>query len=102
MYHMDADKAYREKGRRELHQNATWDIEQILEATSHETAVLRPPTSYLENHPNKTNKTVGEAKKLISDVLLWASSQERTNKNLPTTALCGHRMQSRRLAGSNG
>ncbi len=46
MHHMDADKAYRERAIRELHKNATSYIEQILEATSQETAV-RPPTYYL-------------------------------------------------------
>ena len=47
MHHMDADETYREKARRELHKNAMSYIEQILEATSHETTVVRPPTSYL-------------------------------------------------------
>ena len=45
--YMDADEAYREKIWRVLHKNATSSIEQILEATSHETTVVRPPTSYL-------------------------------------------------------
>ena len=35
----------KEKARRQLHKNATSYIEQILEATYHETAVIRPPTS---------------------------------------------------------
>ena len=47
MHHMDADKAYREKARRELYKNATNYIEQILEATSHKTAAVWLPTSYL-------------------------------------------------------
>ena len=34
MHHMDADKAYREKARRESRKDASSDIEQILEATS--------------------------------------------------------------------
>ena len=44
---MDADKAYRESARREFHKNATSYIEQILEATSHKKAAVRPPTSHL-------------------------------------------------------
>ena len=32
---------------RQLHKNATRYIEQILEATSHKTVAVRPPTSYL-------------------------------------------------------
>ena len=46
MHHMDADKTYREKARGELHKNATSFIEQIVEATFHETMV-RLPTFYL-------------------------------------------------------
>ena len=47
MHHVDANTAYREKARRELPKNATSYIEQILEATSHKIAPVRPPTSYL-------------------------------------------------------
>ena len=43
---MDADLVYREKARRKSHQNATGYIEEILEATSHEAAAVRPPTSH--------------------------------------------------------
>ena len=39
--------------------NATSYIEQILEVTSHKTAAVRPPTSHLSNHQNKTNKIWG-------------------------------------------
>ena len=47
MHHMDADKSYREKARQELHKNATSYTEQILEATSHNTAGLWSSTSHL-------------------------------------------------------
>ena len=47
MSHMDADEVYREKARRELHMTVTSWIEQTLEARSHETTVVQPPTSYL-------------------------------------------------------
>ena len=43
----DADKMYREKARQGLHKNAISYTEQILDATSHETTVVRPPTSSL-------------------------------------------------------
>ena len=46
MHHMDADKTYREKAKRELLKNATSHIEQVLEPTPHETDVL-PLTSKL-------------------------------------------------------
>ena len=47
LYHINADKAYREKVRRELHKNATSYIEQILEAISHKTATVHPPAFHL-------------------------------------------------------
>ena len=47
MHHMDTDWAYREKARRELHDNDMNPTEQIQEATSHKTAAVRPPTSNL-------------------------------------------------------
>ena len=37
---MDADLVYEKKVRRELHKNATWSIEQILEAKSHKRTAL--------------------------------------------------------------
>ena len=43
---MDADKAYREKARLELHQNTMSYIEQILEAAPHKTAAVRTPKSH--------------------------------------------------------
>ena len=42
MLNMDVDRTYREKVKRELHKNVTSYIEQILEATLHETAAVRP------------------------------------------------------------
>ena len=47
MHHMAADKAYKENGWWELLKNAWSYIEQIQEATFHETAVVRLPTSHL-------------------------------------------------------
>ena len=47
MHHMDADFAFREKVKPELHKNATSYIEQILETTSHKTAAVRSHTSHL-------------------------------------------------------
>ena len=50
MYHMDADKAYRDKAWRQLHKDTTSYIKQILEAASHKTAAVVPPTTHLEDH----------------------------------------------------
>ena len=56
---MDADKTYREKARRKLHENAKCYFDQIQEATFRKNIAVRPPTFYLKNHPNKTDKTGG-------------------------------------------
>ena len=47
MHHMDTDKTYREKATQELQKNAMSYIKQILEATAHETIVVKTLTSYL-------------------------------------------------------
>ena len=47
MHHIEADEAYTEKTRRELHKNVTSYIEQIMVETSRKTAAVRPPTSHL-------------------------------------------------------
>ena len=52
MHHLDADKMYKEKAWWQLHKDATSYVKQILEATSHKTAAVRPSTTYLEDHPN--------------------------------------------------
>ena len=44
MHHIDADQTYREKAKQKLLKNATSHIEQILEAASHKTAAVQPPT----------------------------------------------------------
>ena len=46
MYHMDDNKTYKEKAIQKLHKNATSYIEQIMEATSHETAAVQLLTPY--------------------------------------------------------
>ena len=40
IHHVDADKTPREKATKKLHKNATSYIEQILEATPHETIAV--------------------------------------------------------------
>ena len=47
MHDIGANKPYREKAWRELHQNSTSCIEQILEESPHETAAVPPLTYYL-------------------------------------------------------
>ena len=52
-------KRIEKKTRPELHQNATNNIEQILEATLNKTAAVELPSSHLCDHPNMANKTCG-------------------------------------------
>ena len=65
-----------EKDRWELQKNAACCFEQVLEAI----AAVRPPTSHLTYHPNKTNKTYGaQVEKLLSDVLLLTPTSRRAS-----------------------
>ena len=59
MHHIDTNKTHWEKVKWELHKNTTSYLEQILGATYHETAAVRPLASHLKNHPSKTNKICG-------------------------------------------
>ena len=52
MHYMDANITAEEKGWRQLHKNAMSNIEQVLEATPHKAAAIRPPTTHHENYPN--------------------------------------------------
>ena len=96
MHHMDTDKVYREKARQELHKNAMSYIEQIQEATSHETAAVRPPTSHLTNHPNKMYKT----RKTLLEKQGWTHKWHSPIEPFTQTCQCwlidknpyGHRM----------
>ena len=67
MHHMDANKTYGEKAWQQLKKNVANCIEEVLEATPHKTAALRPPTT----HHKKLSKldeldmrdTAGEVRK---------------------------------------
>ena len=80
--------------RQELHKNAACCLEQILEATPHKTAAIRPSTSHLTNHPSKTNKTwralLEKWRQLLSNVLLWAPTHGHTNIVRPTRIYIHH------------
>ena len=57
MHHVDANKAYEEKVWQQLHKNATSYNEQVLEATPHKAAAVRPPTTHHENDRKLTNQS---------------------------------------------
>ena len=47
---MDANETGGEKAWRQLHKNAASNIEQVLEATPHKAAAIRPTTTHYENY----------------------------------------------------
>ena len=47
---LDAYKTAWEEARRQLHQNATCNLKQVLAATPNKTPTVRPPTPYHENY----------------------------------------------------
>ena len=51
MHYMDANEMYGDKAWRQLNKNAWSNIEQILEATPHKTATVRPSTTHQGNYP---------------------------------------------------
>ena len=79
-------KKYREKARKELYKNVTSYIEQILEATLHETTVVRAlipisKTIKIRRHSWHYWKSKDE---LQSDVLRWTPSHGRASVGRPT------------------
>ena len=54
---MDANKTAGEEARRQLHKNATCNLEQVLAATPHKTPTVRPPAP---DEPDMQD-TAGEA-----------------------------------------
>ena len=52
MHYMDADKTSGEKAWRQLHKNCASNIEQVLEATPHKAAAVRPLTTHHEKYPS--------------------------------------------------
>ena len=50
VHYMDANKTAGEEARRQLHKNATCNLEQVLAAAPHEIPTVWSPTSYHENY----------------------------------------------------
>ena len=50
MHHMDANETHGEKAWQQLHKNVASCIEQVLLATPHKTAAVRPPNT---QHPTR-------------------------------------------------
>ena len=77
---MDANKTHREKARWELHKNAMYNSEQILEATPHKTAAVQPLTSHFKNY---TRHVWRSENKFISDILLWTPTHGHARIDRP-------------------
>ena len=50
MHYMDANETAGEEARRQLHENAASNIEQVLAATPHKAPTIRPPAFHYENY----------------------------------------------------
>ena len=50
MHYMDANQTAGEEAGRQLHKNVESNIEQVMAATAHKEATIRPPASYHENY----------------------------------------------------
>ena len=76
---MDGEKAWRQ-----LHKNAANNFEQVLEATAHKAAAVRPPTSHHEklDEPDLQD-TAAEAGRSFSDVLQLIPSNGRAKVGRP-------------------
>ena len=69
-----------------LNKNAACYFEQILEATTHKTAAVRPLTSQLKNHPRRTRHKGHcwrSKDELISDILVWTPRHGRATVDCP-------------------
>ena len=90
-----------ERARWEVHKSAIWCFEQTLGTAPYKTAVIWSLASHLTNYPSKTSKEwwallekKGRNHKQRSFLGTWISLYLLTNKDLHTSVLCGHWMQS--------
>ena len=76
-----------EKASRQIHKNAASKIEQVLEATPHKRAAIRPSTTHHENYQIRRSIYARHCwrswDELISDVLLWIPSHGRAKAKRP-------------------
>ena len=76
---MDANKTAGEKARRQLHKNATCNLEQVLVATPHKTPTVQPPAPITKTIQVRRTRHAGHCwrsrDELIRDVVLWTPTQ---------------------------
>ena len=83
LHFLDRNETLEEKGSWELHKNSICGFEQILLTAPNKTAVVRPLTSHLINHPRKAGKLYlhnwRNKDELINGVHQWTPTHWRTN-----------------------
>ena len=81
MHYMDSNKTAREEARRQLHNNAASNLEQVRAATPHKTPTVRPPAPITKTIQVIRTRHAGHCRRsreeLISDVLLWTPTHGR-------------------------
>ena len=84
---MDAIKTAGEEARRQLHKNATCNLEQVLAATPHKTPTVRPPAPITKTIQVRRTRHAGHCwrsrDELIRDVLLWTPTHGRAKAGRP-------------------
>ena len=85
---MDDNKTAGEEARRQLHKNATCNLQQVLAATPHKTPTVRPPTTPItKTFQVRRARHAGHCwrrrDELISDVLLWTPTHGRAKAGRP-------------------
>ena len=87
LHYMDANKTVGEEARRQLHKNATCNLEQVLAATPHKTPTVRPPAPITKTIQVRRTRHAGHCwrsrDELIRDVLLWTPTHGRAKAGRP-------------------
>ena len=87
LHYMDANKTAGEEARRQLHKNATCNLEQVLAATPYKTPTVRPPAPIMKTIQVRRTRHAGHCwrsrDELIRDVLLWTPTHGRAKAGRP-------------------
>ena len=83
---LDSNKTAGEEARRQLHKNATCNLEQVLAATPYKTPTVRPPAPPITKTTQvRRTRHAGHCwrsrDKLIRDVLLWTPTHGRAKQD---------------------
>ena len=87
MHHLDAYKMAGEEARRQLHKNASSNIEQVLEATLHKAPTIEPLPLITKTIQARRTRHAGHCwrnkDEFISDELLWTPAYGRAKAGRP-------------------